>query len=223
MKCLDDVLSQVLVDTDLILNGMPKPALEKLPFEGASIRPSALMVKAFDGWRRTVIREIDLPMQIGLHVFQKTFQVMDINLAYSYLLGRPWIHVVGAVTTTLHQKWNMWSKINWLSFMVKKIWWLPIFLHSNNRSRWGSFGKLFPSSWKIANVVIVGEKDHVTKMISSFTSLKSEKLAVVRGNPEGWGQLINLREKKDCYRLGYMPPMERESWIPIKINILRIQ
>lgn len=29
---------------------------------------------------------------------------MGIHHAYSCLLGRPWIHVVGVVTSTLHQK-----------------------------------------------------------------------------------------------------------------------
>ncbi|MCI71502.1 gag-pol polyprotein, partial [Trifolium medium] len=29
---------------------------------------------------------------------------MDINPAYSCLLGRPWIHAAGAITSTLHQK-----------------------------------------------------------------------------------------------------------------------
>ena len=29
---------------------------------------------------------------------------MDIRSAYSYLLGRPWIHGAGEVTLTLHQK-----------------------------------------------------------------------------------------------------------------------
>lgn len=29
---------------------------------------------------------------------------MDINPAYSCLLGRPWIHADGAVTSTLHQR-----------------------------------------------------------------------------------------------------------------------
>ena len=32
------------------------------------------------------------------------FQVMDINPAYSCLLGRPWIHPLGVVPSTLHQK-----------------------------------------------------------------------------------------------------------------------
>lgn len=68
------------------------------------MRPSSLVVKGFDGSKRMVIGEIKLPIQIGMHVFQITSQVIDINLAYRCLLGRPWIHYVGALTSTLHQK-----------------------------------------------------------------------------------------------------------------------
>jgi hypothetical protein len=68
------------------------------------MRHSGVVVRAFDGSRRSVIGEVDLPMMIGPHVFQITFQVMDIQAAYSCLLGRPWIHEAGAVTSTLHQK-----------------------------------------------------------------------------------------------------------------------
>jgi len=63
-----------------------------------------MVVRAFDGSRRDVRGEIDLPIQIGPYMCQITFQVMDINPAYSFLLGRPWIHSVGVVPSMLHQK-----------------------------------------------------------------------------------------------------------------------
>ena len=63
-----------------------------------------MVVRAFDGTRREVRGEIDLPVQIGPHTCQVTFQIMDINPPYSCLLGRPWIHSVGVVPSTLHQK-----------------------------------------------------------------------------------------------------------------------
>ena len=63
-----------------------------------------MVVRAFDGSRRDVKGEIDLPIQIGPHVCQITFQVMDINPSYSFLLGQPWIHSVGVVPSILHQK-----------------------------------------------------------------------------------------------------------------------
>lgn len=43
-------------------------------------------------------------MWIGAHMFQITFQVMYIVPVYSCLLGCLWIHEVGAITSTLHQK-----------------------------------------------------------------------------------------------------------------------
>ncbi|KAL2340329.1 hypothetical protein Fmac_008269 [Flemingia macrophylla] len=49
-------------------------------------------------------REINHPIQIGPTIFNVEFQVMDITLAYSCLLGRPWIHDAKAVPSTLHQK-----------------------------------------------------------------------------------------------------------------------
>jgi len=47
------------------------------------------MVKAFDGSRKNVFGEVDLPITIGPHLFWITFQVMDIQASYNCLLGRP--------------------------------------------------------------------------------------------------------------------------------------
>jgi len=63
-----------------------------------------MVVRAFDGSRHDMKGEIDLPIQIGPHTCQIAFQVMDINPAYSCLLGQPWVHSVGVVPLTLHQK-----------------------------------------------------------------------------------------------------------------------
>jgi hypothetical protein len=104
MKCQDNTIARVLVDTRSSLNVMPKSTLIKLALDGPILKPSRLIVKAFDGSQREVIGEIELPMVIGPHLFNISFQVMDINLSYNCLLGRPWIHAVGAVTSTLHQK-----------------------------------------------------------------------------------------------------------------------
>ncbi|KAI5443587.1 hypothetical protein KIW84_012289 [Lathyrus oleraceus] len=80
MNCKDDALSNVLVNTGSSLNMLPKSTLSKLSYQGAPMRYSGVIVKAFDGSRKMVMGEVDLP------------------------LGRPWIHEAGAVTSTLHQK-----------------------------------------------------------------------------------------------------------------------
>ena len=55
LKFIDTILSKVLVDTGSSLNVMPKTTLIKLPVEGISMKPSTLIVKAFDGSRRAKI------------------------------------------------------------------------------------------------------------------------------------------------------------------------
>ncbi|PKI46860.1 hypothetical protein CRG98_032756 [Punica granatum] len=61
-------------------------------------------MKIIKASEREVNREIDLLIDIGPCSFSVTFQVLDIPNAFSLLLGRPWIHSVGAIPSSLHQK-----------------------------------------------------------------------------------------------------------------------
>ena len=97
VKCLDHIVAKVLIDNGSSLNVMPKSTLDKLPSNVSHLRPSSMVVRAFDRSRQEVRDEIDLPIQIGPHTCHITFQVMDINPTYSFLLGQPWIHSVGVV------------------------------------------------------------------------------------------------------------------------------
>ena len=63
-----------------------------------------MIVKAFDGIQREIIGDISLQLEIGPTTFVIEFQVLDIELGYTMLLGRPWIHEAGAVPSTLHQR-----------------------------------------------------------------------------------------------------------------------
>lgn len=104
MNCQEDAISDVLVDTGSSFNVLPKSTLSKLAYQGAPIRFSGVVVKVFYSSRKTLIRKVDLPIKIGLCLFQITFQVMDIHYAYSCLLGHLWIHEAGEITSTLHHK-----------------------------------------------------------------------------------------------------------------------
>ena len=67
VKCLDHIVAKVLIDNGSSLNVMPKSTLDKLPFNASHLRPSSMVVRAFDRSRRDVRGEIDLPIQIGPH------------------------------------------------------------------------------------------------------------------------------------------------------------
>ena len=96
-------MAYVLVDIVSSLNMLPKKALDRLDCEGLTLKPINIVVRAFDGSKRIVHGEVDILIKVGTQTFDSTFYVMDIFPSYSCLLGRPWIHDVGAVTSTLPQ------------------------------------------------------------------------------------------------------------------------
>lgn len=84
---MDTLLSSVLVDTSSSLNVIPKNILSHQLVDGAEIRASALIVRAFDGSRRQLISDMDLPIQVGPHLSTIMFQVMEIKLPPFVYLG----------------------------------------------------------------------------------------------------------------------------------------
>lgn len=85
IKCQENALARVLVDTESSLNVLPKRELAKLSYPGSKMKLIALVVKPFEGSHSIVIREVELLIQMGIHVFPITFQVIDINPAYRRL------------------------------------------------------------------------------------------------------------------------------------------
>ena len=73
MNCKNDSISNVLIDNRSVLNVIPRSTLMKLKYQGASVHPSGIIVKAFDGSRKSVIGEVDLHIHIGTQLFLITF------------------------------------------------------------------------------------------------------------------------------------------------------
>jgi hypothetical protein len=77
--------------------------LKEMPVDESHMKPSTMMARAYDGSPRQIIGTLEVELYVGPQLFLVTFQVMDIHPSYSMLLGRPWIHATGAVTSSLHQ------------------------------------------------------------------------------------------------------------------------
>ena len=75
----------------------------RLSVDKSYMKHTKTVVRAFDGIRREVIGEIEIEVQIGPCTFNMWFQVMDISPSYNCLLERSWIHMVGVVSSSLHQ------------------------------------------------------------------------------------------------------------------------
>ncbi|XP_077248438.1 uncharacterized protein LOC143888034 [Tasmannia lanceolata] len=95
---------EVLIDNGSALNVCPLSTATTLGFGPESFVPSDQGILAYDGTRRDVIETLVTEVQIGGEEFDIEFQVLDIKASFLLLLGRPWLHKVGAVLSTLHQK-----------------------------------------------------------------------------------------------------------------------
>ena len=59
---------------------------------------------SFEGKMVIPKRQIRLPVQIGTDVVEVDFIVVDAFSPYTAIMGRPWLHTLGVVSSTLHQK-----------------------------------------------------------------------------------------------------------------------
>ena len=73
-KVKDCTLPKVLIDNGSSLNVMPLSTLMRLPVDKSYMKHSKTVVRAFDGTRREVTREIEIEMQIGPCTFNVEFQ-----------------------------------------------------------------------------------------------------------------------------------------------------
>ena len=48
--------------------------------------------------------QIRLPVQVGLDMVEVDFIVVDVFSPYTAIMGRPWLHTLGVVSSTLHHK-----------------------------------------------------------------------------------------------------------------------
>ena len=78
-------------------------------FKGLGLKPEDLTtysspLVSFEGKMVVLRGQIRLPVQIGSDVVEVDFIVIDAFSLYTAIMGRPWLHSLGAVSSTLHQK-----------------------------------------------------------------------------------------------------------------------
>ena len=78
-------------------------------YKGLGLKPENLMtysspLVSFEGKMVVPMEQIRLPMQAGTDVVEVDFIVVDAFSPYTAIMGRPWLHSLGAVSSTLHQK-----------------------------------------------------------------------------------------------------------------------
>ncbi|XP_030939595.1 uncharacterized protein LOC115964424 [Quercus lobata] len=78
-------------------------------YKGLNLKPEDLTtydspLVSFEGKTVTPRSQIRLPIQTGSDVVEVDFIVVDAYSPYIAIVARPWLHALGAVSSTLHQK-----------------------------------------------------------------------------------------------------------------------
>ena len=66
--------------------------------------PHSSLLMTFDGKLVVPKGMIRLPIQTGPKTVEVNFIVVDTYSPYTAIVGRPWLHTLGAVASSLHQK-----------------------------------------------------------------------------------------------------------------------
>ncbi|XP_074293498.1 uncharacterized protein LOC141620558 [Silene latifolia] len=104
VTCLQKHVPMTLVDDGSAVNVLPLRTAHVLGLDKKDVTPTTQTVRAFDGTIHRVTEIVDLVVQTGLIERKVSCHVIDMASSFNLLLGRPWIHGVKALSSTLHRK-----------------------------------------------------------------------------------------------------------------------
>ena len=100
-------VKRVMVDQGSATKIMYPDLYKGLNLKTEDLTPYSSPLVSFEG--RIIIPkgQIRLPVQIGSEMVEVDFIVVDAYSPYTAIVARPWLHTLGAVSSTLHQKLNI--------------------------------------------------------------------------------------------------------------------
>ena len=75
-----------------------------LNLRAKDLTPYSSPLVSFEGKIIITNGQIRLPVQTGLEVVEVDFIVVDAYSPYTAIVTKPWLHTLGAISSTLHQK-----------------------------------------------------------------------------------------------------------------------
>ena len=97
-------MKKVMVDQGSAVEIIYPDLYKGLNLKSKDLTPYSSPLVSFE--RKLIIPkgQIRLPVQTGSEVVEVDFIVMDAYSPYTAIVARPWLHTLGAVSSTLHQK-----------------------------------------------------------------------------------------------------------------------
>jgi hypothetical protein len=109
-KVNDIGVNKVLIDGGAAVNLMPEFLLNKTGKYSTDLHPHNIVLSNYEGETGFSLGVIQVEVAVGSTIRPTLFLVMASKANYNLLLGREWIHGVGAVPSTLHQRISIWRE-----------------------------------------------------------------------------------------------------------------
>ena len=93
---------RTLIDNGSRLNVCNMGMLKEINANLSTIQPDNVPIRGFDNISKSALGIITLPIKVGLVILNTPIHVMPRPLNYNILLGRPWLHGMHAIPSTLH-------------------------------------------------------------------------------------------------------------------------
>ena len=104
VTCLGRRVPSVLLDNGSARKVYSLVTAIALGFLPTYFGPSSQNVRAYDGTQRKIMGTLSTHVMNGLVRYSILFQVLRIQSSFNLLLSHPWIHKVGVIPSSLHQK-----------------------------------------------------------------------------------------------------------------------
>ncbi|XP_072074838.1 uncharacterized protein [Arachis hypogaea] len=104
------IVNKILVDGGAAVNLMPERMMRRLGKTEKELIKSSIGVTDFNGRTSSVRGVVLLSIEIGSVNRPTLFVVVPSKAGFNLLLGRDWIHGMGAIPSTLHQKLIFWNE-----------------------------------------------------------------------------------------------------------------
>jgi len=108
---VDDIgINKVLVDGGAAINLMPQILLRKIGKLDTDLKPLNIVLSNYEGKVGHSLGAIQVNLIVGTITKPTLFIGVPSKANFSLLLGREWIHGVGAVPSSMHQKIVIWRE-----------------------------------------------------------------------------------------------------------------
>lgn len=107
-KIEDVPINKILVDCGAMVNLMPHHMLRKIGKYDTDAKPHNMVLSNYEGKVGTTLGVIQVELTVGTVTRSTMFMIIETNANYNLLLGCKWIHGVGVVPSSMHQRIIIW-------------------------------------------------------------------------------------------------------------------